>query len=304
VVPRNALSLVDKWIVDCLNGAIREVTTAIDRYDFNVAAMKVYDFIWHEFCDWYIELSKDALKDLSRQAAARFVIIHCFDQMLRLLHPFMPFLSEEIWQVIRPYIAEADLAPNLPMAKFPPRREEHVLSDAEALAMRHCIEATQAVNLVRGLTKQHPGARIDWELRPIKPRPLDSKTVEDLSEDEEKDFKREFSTWQNYLKIMGKTERIEVIRRGANSPGSVEAFVLSWCVGYVVLSDPAAREALRKEFQKQDAEANQHYSAALKRENDPIFLERASAETKSANTAKVQELSSKIANLSIILNKS
>ena len=92
--------------------AIREVTQPPSmRYEFNVAAMKVYDFIWHEFCDWYIELSKDALKaGGERQAAARYVIIHGFDQMLRLLHPFMPFVSEEIWQVIRPYMDDADLA--------------------------------------------------------------------------------------------------------------------------------------------------------------------------------------------------
>ena len=106
-VEPSQMSLADRWILDRLNDAIREVTRAIDAYEFNVAAMKVYDFIWHEFCDWYIELSKDALKaGGERQAAARYVIIHGFDQMLRLLHPFMPFVSEEIWQVIRPYIGQ------------------------------------------------------------------------------------------------------------------------------------------------------------------------------------------------------
>ena len=119
-VDPSQMSLADRWILDRLNEAIREVTTAIDAYEFNVAAMKVYDFIWHEFCDWHIELSKDALKaGGERQAAARYVIIHGFDHMLRLLHPFMPFVSEEIWQVIRPYIDDADLAPNLPVANFP-----------------------------------------------------------------------------------------------------------------------------------------------------------------------------------------
>ena len=71
--------------------------------------MKLYQFIWHEFCDWYIELSKEPLKaGGERQAGARWVLINVFDKMLRLLHPFMPFVSEEIWQVIRPYLDEAE----------------------------------------------------------------------------------------------------------------------------------------------------------------------------------------------------
>ncbi|HLI78373.1 MAG TPA: valine--tRNA ligase, partial [Candidatus Binataceae bacterium] len=166
-VDASQMSLADRWILDRLNDAIREITTAIDRYEFNVAAMKVYDFIWHEFCDWYIELSKDALKAGDpRQAAGRYVIIHGFDQMLRLLHPFMPFVSEEIWSVIRPYIDEADLAPNLPIAKFPAPREEHALNHAEALAMRHLIEATEAVNSLRALVEIHPGKSVNAIIRP------------------------------------------------------------------------------------------------------------------------------------------
>ncbi len=67
----------------------------------------LYEFIWHEFCDWYIELAKEPLKaGGERQAAARWVLVRCFDAMLRLLHPFMPFISEEIWQVMRPYMDE------------------------------------------------------------------------------------------------------------------------------------------------------------------------------------------------------
>ena len=82
--------------------------------------MKLYQFIWHEFCDWYIELSKEPLKaGGERQAGARWVLINVFDKMLRLLHPFMPFVSEEIWQVIRPYIDEPNLARHLPIAKYP-----------------------------------------------------------------------------------------------------------------------------------------------------------------------------------------
>ncbi len=160
-VELSRLSLADRWILSRLDAATREITASIDAYEFNVAAMKAYDFIWHEFCDWYIELSKDALKGVDeRQAAARYVIIHCFDQMLRLLHPFMPFVSEEIWQVIRPYIGGNDLEPNLVIAKFPKPREGQPLSAAEAIAMQHCIEATEAINRLRALVAIHPADRI------------------------------------------------------------------------------------------------------------------------------------------------
>src|SRR5208337_1745095 len=92
------LGLAERWILSRLDATIREVSGSIDVFEFNVAAMKLYDFIWHEFCDWYIELSKEPLKaGGERQAGARWVLINVFDKMLRLLHPFMPFVSEEIW---------------------------------------------------------------------------------------------------------------------------------------------------------------------------------------------------------------
>ena len=106
-----SLGLAERWILSRLDDTIREVSQSIDAYEFNVAAMKLYQFIWHEFCDWYIELSKEPLKaGGERQSGARWVLINVFDKMLRLLHPFMPFVSEEIWQVIRPYLDEPNLA--------------------------------------------------------------------------------------------------------------------------------------------------------------------------------------------------
>ena len=92
------LGLAERWILSRLDAAIRGVTQAIDLYEFNVAALTVYQFIWHEFCDWYIELSKHPLKQGGEQTdAARYVLVHTFDYLLRLLHPFMPFVTEEIY---------------------------------------------------------------------------------------------------------------------------------------------------------------------------------------------------------------
>ena len=114
------LSLAERWILSRLNAAIRAVTSAIDAYEFNVAALSVYQFIWHEFCDWYIELSKEPLKSGGEgQAGARYVLVHCFDNMLRLLHPFMPFISEEIWQTLRPYLNDSNISDHLAVAHWP-----------------------------------------------------------------------------------------------------------------------------------------------------------------------------------------
>ncbi|MBN2244491.1 MAG: valine--tRNA ligase [Candidatus Aminicenantes bacterium] len=92
----NELSLVDRWIKSRLNQIITEVNESLADYKFYEAADKIYHFIWHEFCDWYIELVKTQLKEGSQTTIA--VLIDVLDKILRLLHPFMPFVTEEIWR--------------------------------------------------------------------------------------------------------------------------------------------------------------------------------------------------------------
>ena len=86
--------------------------------------------------------------------------INVFDKMLRMLHPFMPFVSEEIWQVIRPYLDEPNLAAHLPIAKYPEPSATNPLSGEERAAMNRCIEATEAINSLRSLLGWHPGQRV------------------------------------------------------------------------------------------------------------------------------------------------
>ncbi|MDI3256547.1 MAG: valine--tRNA ligase [Kyrpidia sp.] len=94
------LGWTDRWIVRRLNETVRDVTHALEDYDFGGAAKTVYDFVWSEFCDWYIEFSKAALYggDSEARRTAGQVLVHVLDRALRLLHPFMPFVTEEIWQ--------------------------------------------------------------------------------------------------------------------------------------------------------------------------------------------------------------
>ncbi len=94
------LEIADKWVLSKLNTLIAEVTDNMERYELGIAVQKIYDFIWDTYCDWYIELTKARLysEDASRKDTALQVLVYVLDQTLRLLHPFMPFITEEIWQ--------------------------------------------------------------------------------------------------------------------------------------------------------------------------------------------------------------
>ena len=96
------LELEDKWILSKLNRVIPEITENMDRYELGVAAQKIYDFIWDDYCDWYIELTKTRLQgeDEDSKVRAQQVLCYVLTQILKLLHPFMPFITEEIWQAL------------------------------------------------------------------------------------------------------------------------------------------------------------------------------------------------------------
>ena len=96
------LEIADKWVLSKLNSLVAEVTENMDKYELGVAIQKIYDFIWDIYCDWYIEMTKARLfaDDADRKDTALKVLVYVLDQVLRLLHPFMPFITEEIWQSI------------------------------------------------------------------------------------------------------------------------------------------------------------------------------------------------------------
>jgi len=92
----------DRWILSRLNKTIRDVNVALDQYRFDQASRHLYQFIWHEYCDWYLEMIKPALqnKDSAEAKLIRQTLVETFETLQRLLHPFMPFISEEIWQTL------------------------------------------------------------------------------------------------------------------------------------------------------------------------------------------------------------
>ena len=134
------LTAADKWVLSKLNNLIKEVTDNLDKYELGVAIQKVYDFLWDTYCDWYIELTKARLysDDEAQKNTALQVLVYVLDQTLRLLHPFMPFITEEIWQSL-PHEEEA-----LIVAKWPEFREDLRFIKEEA-EMESVMDAIRAI---------------------------------------------------------------------------------------------------------------------------------------------------------------
>ena len=109
------LEIEDKWILSKLNDLVKEVCENMDSYELGVAAGKIYDFIWDSYCDWYIELTKPRLngEDEQGKLGAQKVLLYVLTEILKLVHPFMPFISEEIWQAL-PHEGEALMVERYP----------------------------------------------------------------------------------------------------------------------------------------------------------------------------------------------
>ena len=126
-VPFKDRSFADRWIFSRLNTTIRDVSTALEQYRFDQASSHLYQFIWHEYCDWYLEMVKPALqnKDSIEAKQTRQNLVETFEIVQRLLHPFMPFISEEIWQTL-PHEGES-----IVIGGYPEFQDQWVAQDIE-----------------------------------------------------------------------------------------------------------------------------------------------------------------------------
>ena len=137
-LPEN-LEPEDKWIISTLNDVAGQVCENLDKFELGIAVQKVYDFIWDCYCDWYIELAKARLQSDGESAqAARQVLVWVLDRALRLLHPFMPFITEEIWQTL-PHEGETIM-----LQKFPEYSKELNFPEASAEMIR-IMDAVKAI---------------------------------------------------------------------------------------------------------------------------------------------------------------
>ena len=138
------LELEDKWILSRLNDVVKEVCENMDHFELGVAAGKIYDFIWDDYCDWYIELTKPRLNsgDEALSRSAQQVLLYVLTEILKLLHPFTPFITEEIWQAL-PHEGEALMVQDYPAYK------ENLSFPLEAQRFETVMEAIKAVRARR-----------------------------------------------------------------------------------------------------------------------------------------------------------
>jgi valyl-tRNA synthetase len=163
-----ALSLHDRWILSRLNRTAREVRAHLERYAFHEAVQALYHFFWDDFCDWYIELTKaeiTAEESTPVRELARSRILTVLEQALRLLHPFMPYITEELWQSL-PGVDEKLLheayrgAPaTIMLASYPPG-EEALIDDAAESEMQSVIDLISRVRNIRSEMNIKPGERV------------------------------------------------------------------------------------------------------------------------------------------------
>ena len=151
-------SPADKWIISRLQNCIREVTTNLNKYELGVAADLITDFVWGDFCDWYIELSKPALygEDEEKKSGALSVLCFVLENALKLLHPFVPFVTEEIWHNL-PGKSEKDI---LMLASFP-RYNSKLSYKKEAKSFEGVMEIIKAVRAMKKAADCPPSRKVE-----------------------------------------------------------------------------------------------------------------------------------------------
>ncbi|MFB5191095.1 valine--tRNA ligase [Alicyclobacillus fastidiosus] len=154
------LDVADRWILHRLSETVRTVTHHLDEYDFGEAARAMYDFAWDDFCDWYIEFSKLALygTDEDRKVVARTVLHRVLTSLLTLLHPYIPFVTEEIWQAL-PNTSEALIVETWPIS------QTEFVDEAAVSQMQLVMDAIRAVRNVRAELQVAPSKPVSMHIR-------------------------------------------------------------------------------------------------------------------------------------------
>jgi valyl-tRNA synthetase len=152
--PAGQPEIADRWIVSRYNRLVGEVTENLNKYELGLAAQKIYDFIWNEFCDWYIELVKPRLYGTGKEVrdTALSTLTYVLSNTLKLLHPFMPFLTEELWQHL-PHEGESIMT-----ASWPVERQEELNEDAEE-EMQAVMDVIRAVRNIRAEKEVSPSRK-------------------------------------------------------------------------------------------------------------------------------------------------
>ncbi len=189
------ISLPGRWILSRVSAAAEDVSKALDDYRFNDAANSIYQFVWHEFCDWYIELAKIEFRSPQLERGAKWCLLYILDISLRLLHPFMPYVTEELWQKIKPSRLEhlqtgSAEKESIMVSEFCEPAPKDPVAEEE---MSFIIDSVTGIRTIRGELNISPSVRLNASIR------TSSEKVQTILSDN-----------LSYVKALAKTEEIKV----------------------------------------------------------------------------------------------
>lgn len=271
--PSEQLDLPSRWILSRLNKLIQTTQRLFDNYMFGEPGRQMYDLLWSEFADWYIEISKHPLYQGSDQekAITRRVLIHVLDTCLRLLHPYMPFVTEEIWQHI-PHEGDA-----LIVAKWPQADETRIDEPAEA-EMNALMDMVRGIRNVRLEYNVDPGRRITAVIAPGSLRAAVS----------------------NYSYVFARlcnVEKIELLAEGASAPSDSASLVVSDATVYLPLAGLVDTVAECDRLSKEHAKLQEQIMRSEKQLNNEQFVSRAKPDVVERERARLADLQASAAQI-------
>ncbi|HGO7962047.1 TPA: valine--tRNA ligase [Neisseria meningitidis] len=271
-------SFPDMWIVDRLNQTIEQVTQAYETYRFDLAAETLYSFMWNDYCDWYLELAKVQLQTgcASRQRATRHTLLRVLEAALRLLHPIIPFITEELWQTVAP-MCDAKTADSIMLARFPEADSGEIVQTA----FEQMTVLQDLIGAVRNL-------RGEMGIQPNVKAPLFVESTDDLAD---------------YLKYLPMMTRLTEAQQVATLPESEDAPV-AVCNGARLMLKVEIDKATETARLSKEAEKLQKALDKLNAKlSKPGYTEKAPAHLVEKDKADLAELEDKMAKVQTQLSK-
>jgi len=271
-------TLADGWILSSLNDTIRKTTDFLSRYEYNFAAKSIYEFFWNQFCDWYLESAKPILYgDSGPKQNTRAVLAYVLDQSVRILHPFMPFITEEIWQ----HLPVPKEAPSLIIAPWPEERPEYAFVEKRS-RYEALIEEIRGIRNLRAQFQVPPSRKLTVAFRFLG----ESGTA--LLEEE-----------LAYIRFLANVEEVAVVDRKPEK--SATAFVDSSREIYVILGETIDWEGERQRLEKEIDKTRVDLQHALSKLNNPKFMAHAEAEAVEEAQLKAEEAKKTLQRLELLL---
>lgn len=265
-------TLADKWILSRLQDTVKDVTGLLERFELGEAGRAIYDFIWSEVCDWYIEIAKPRLYNkeaAAERATAQHVLATVLVSAMKLLHPYMPFITEEIYQCL-PHEAESIM-----ISKWPVADESLVDPEAER-GMNAIMDSIKAIRNMRAEVNANPGKKI----------PAIMLVSEDLRE--------VVAHNDSYIKLLGGIDNLDLRQLNGEKPENAMAAVVTGIEVYLPLAGLIDVEKETQRLSKELAAMEKDLQRAGGKLNNAGFLAKAPEDVIAKERAKYEELSGKI----------